>query len=112
MWGDPISLTAADVRNVAFSKALIGKPGYHKDEVDDLLDLVEAAFVTLIEENNDLRSYVEQLDQQPRTVSVETVHDLRPVMMSMRLPMRRQTYPNAIPECASRQSAWRGPKEG
>jgi DivIVA domain-containing protein len=91
-----MSLTAADVRNVAFSKAPIGKPGYHKDEVDDLLDLVEAALVRLIEENNDLRSYVEQLDQQPRAVPVGIGRDLRPVMTSMRLPMRRQTYPNAI----------------
>jgi DivIVA domain-containing protein len=46
MWGDPMSLTVADVRNVAFSKAPIGKPGYHKDEVDDLLDLVEALLVS------------------------------------------------------------------
>lgn len=37
--GDPMSLTLADVRNVAFGKAPIGKPGYHRDEVNDLLGL-------------------------------------------------------------------------
>jgi DivIVA domain-containing protein len=36
-----MSLTPADVRNVAFSRASIDKPGYHEDEVDGLLDLVE-----------------------------------------------------------------------
>jgi cell division septum initiation protein DivIVA len=72
------------------------KPGYDKDEVDDLLDLVEAALVRLIEENNDFRSYVEQLDQQPRAVPVDIGRDLRPVMTSIRLPTRRQTYSNAV----------------
>jgi cell division septum initiation protein DivIVA len=64
--------------------------------VDDLLDLVEVALVRLIKENNDLRSYVEQLNQQLRAVPVDIGRDLRPVMTSMRLPMRRQTYPNTV----------------
>jgi cell division septum initiation protein DivIVA len=63
---------------------------------DDLLDLVEAALVRLIAENNDLRSYVEQFDHQPRAVPVNIGRDLRPLMTSMRLPMRRQTYSNAV----------------
>jgi DivIVA domain-containing protein len=35
-------LTAADIRNVAFSKPPIGKRGYNEDEVDAFLDRVEA----------------------------------------------------------------------
>ena len=57
-------LTPADVHNVAFSKPPIGKRGYNEDEVDAFLDLVEAELARLIEENNDLREQVEQLDQQ------------------------------------------------
>jgi DivIVA domain-containing protein len=37
------TLTAEQVRNVAFSKPPLGKRGYNEDEVDALLDLVEAA---------------------------------------------------------------------
>lgn len=37
------SLTADDVRDVAFGKPPIGKRGYNEDEVDDFLDSVEAA---------------------------------------------------------------------
>ena len=57
-------LTPADVHNVAFSKPPIGKRGYNEDEVDAFLDLVEAELARLIEENNDLRNQVEQLEQQ------------------------------------------------
>ena len=53
-------LTPADVHNVAFSKPPIGKRGYNEDEVDAFLDLVEAELARLIEENNDLRTQVEQ----------------------------------------------------
>jgi DivIVA domain-containing protein len=59
-----MSLTPADVHNVAFSKPPIGKRGYNEDEVDAFLDLVEVELSRLIEENNDLRSQVEQLDAQ------------------------------------------------
>lgn len=58
-----MSLTPADVHNVAFSKPPIGKRGYNEDEVDAFLDLVEAELARLIEENNDLRSQMEQLDR-------------------------------------------------
>ena len=61
-----MSLTPADVHNVAFSKPPIGKRGYNEDEVDAFLDLVEAELARLIEDNNDLRNQVEQLDQQLR----------------------------------------------
>ncbi|WP_277950247.1 DivIVA domain-containing protein [Mycolicibacterium sp. P9-64] len=36
-------LTAADVHDVAFSKPPMFKRGYHEDEVDELLERVEAA---------------------------------------------------------------------
>ncbi|AOS62726.1 DivIVA-like cell division protein Wag31 [Actinoalloteichus hymeniacidonis] len=57
-------LTPADVHNVAFSKPPIGKRGYNEDEVDAFLDLVEGELARLIEENNELRNQIEQLDQQ------------------------------------------------
>lgn len=57
-------LTPADVHNVAFSKPPIGKRGYNEDEVDAFLDLVEGELARLVEENNDLRQRVEELDQQ------------------------------------------------
>src|ERR1700760_1132418 len=57
-------LTPADVHNVAFSKPPIGKRGYNEDEVDAFLDLAEAELGRLLEENNDLREQVEQLEQQ------------------------------------------------
>jgi DivIVA domain-containing protein len=60
-------LTPADVHNVAFSKPPIGKRGYNEDEGDAFLDLVEGELARLIEENNDLRQQVEQLDQQLET---------------------------------------------
>jgi cell division septum initiation protein DivIVA len=73
-----MSLTPVDVCNVAFSKAPIGRPSYHKDEVDDLVNLVEAALVRLIEENNDLRNHVEHLKA------------FRPMKESTRSSMRKR----------------------
>jgi DivIVA domain-containing protein len=64
-------LTPADVHNVAFSKPPIGKRGYNEDEVDAFLDLVEGELARLIEENNDLRQQVEQLDQQLETARAD-----------------------------------------
>src|SRR5690349_16826061 len=57
-------LTPADVHNVAFSKPPIGKRGYNEDEVDAFLDLVEAELARLIEENEDLREQVSQIEQR------------------------------------------------
>lgn len=57
-------LTPADVHNVAFSKPPIGKRGYNEDEVDAFLDLVEAELARLIEENEDLREQVAELEQR------------------------------------------------
>lgn len=64
-----MSLTPADVRNVTFSKPPLGRPGYHEDEVDDFLDLVEAELAQLTQDNAALRTLVTQLDQQLRAVS-------------------------------------------
>ena len=57
-------LTPADVHNVAFKKPPIGKRGYNEDEVDAFLDLVETELARLIEDNNELRQQVEQLDAE------------------------------------------------
>lgn len=57
-----MSLTPADVHNVAFSKPPIGKRGYNEDEVDAFLDLVETELARLLEENSDLRQRVSELD--------------------------------------------------
>ena len=67
-----MSLTPADVHNVAFSKPPIGKRGYNEDEVDAFLDLVGAELAWLIEENSDLRGQVEELDQQRRAAPINT----------------------------------------
>ena len=72
-------LTPADVANVAFSKPPIGKRGYHEDEVDAFLDLLEAELARLVEENDDLRNQVEQLDWQRRGAPVDIGPDLFPV---------------------------------
>ena len=57
-------LTPAEVRNVVFGKSPSGKQGYHEDEVDTFLDLVEAELTRLIAENDDLRRRLDQLDRQ------------------------------------------------
>ncbi|MDI2028341.1 DivIVA domain-containing protein [Saccharopolyspora sp. TS4A08] len=66
-----MGLTPADVHNVAFSKPPIGKRGYNEDEVDAFLDLVEAELARLVEENNDLRGQVEQLETQLQSAQVD-----------------------------------------
>ena len=72
-------LTPADVHNVAFSKPPIGKRGYNEDEVDAFLDLVEAEWARLIEENNDLRNQVEELDRQLSAAPIDPGRNLRPL---------------------------------
>jgi DivIVA domain-containing protein len=51
-----MSLTPAEVHNVAFKKPPIGKRGYDEEEVDAFLDIVEVELARLIEENNDLHA--------------------------------------------------------
>ena len=72
-------LTPTDVHNVAFSKPPIGKRGYHEDEVDAFLDLVQAELTRLIQDNADLRNQVKQLDQQLRAAAVDTAPVGRPL---------------------------------
>jgi DivIVA domain-containing protein len=91
-------LTPADVANVAFSKPPLGKRGYNEDEVEAFLDLVQAELARLIEENNDFRHQVEQLDQQQRPASVDTVAALRPPEPPGPVPpMMERTSPGGDP---------------
>jgi DivIVA domain-containing protein len=57
-------VTPTDVRNVTFNKPPLGRPGYHEEEVDDFLDLVEAELARLIQHNTELHTQVAQWDQQ------------------------------------------------
>ena len=50
-----MALTPADVHNVAFSRARVGKRGYSEQEVDLFIDLVEQELVRHIEEDAELR---------------------------------------------------------
>ncbi len=92
-------VTAADVRNVVFSKPPIGKRGYHEDEVDAFLDLVGAELARLITENSRLRDRVEQLEQRQRAAPVGTGPTFRPlqppgpVITPIPPPRREQTSP-------------------
>ncbi|SPM40170.1 DivIVA protein [Mycobacterium numidiamassiliense] len=50
-----MALTPADVHNVAFSRARVGKRGYSEQEVDLFIDLVEQELIRHIEEDAELR---------------------------------------------------------
>jgi hypothetical protein len=69
--------------------------------VDDFPDRVHAELARLIEENNDLRHQVEQIDQQLRALPVDTgrtpgpPQSPAPVMTPLRPPIRQQTSPSA-----------------
>src|SRR5712671_2565473 len=92
-------VTAADVRNVAFSKPSIGRRGYHEDEVDAFLDVVGAELARLSTENNDLRNRVAQLERRQRAAPVDTGGNLRalqpagPVTIPIPPPRTEQTAP-------------------
>jgi DivIVA domain-containing protein len=51
-----MTLTPADVHNVAFSRSRIGKRGYSEQEVDLFIDLVEQELTSHIEEDAELRN--------------------------------------------------------
>jgi DivIVA domain-containing protein len=55
-----MTVTPADVHNVAFRKPPIAKRGYDVADVDAFLDEVEREMVRLIEENNQLHAQVER----------------------------------------------------
>jgi DivIVA domain-containing protein len=92
-------VTAADVRNVAFSKPPIGKRGYHEDEVDAFLDVVGAELARLSTENNDLRNQVAQVEQRQHGAPIDTGANLRPpqppgpVITPIPPPRTEQTSP-------------------
>ncbi|GLE53003.1 DivIVA domain-containing protein [Mycobacterium montefiorense] len=50
-----MALTPADVHNVAFTRARVGKRGYSEQEVDPFIDLVERELIRHIEEDAELR---------------------------------------------------------
>lgn len=85
-------VTPADVHNVAFKKPPIGKRGYDEDEVDAFLDLVEAELARLLEENNDLRSQVDDVMSRPHPMhgshSGQTGPQLPPPAQPPPIPMR------------------------
>ncbi len=92
-------LTPADVHNVAFSKPPIGKRGYNEDEVDAFLDLVEAELARLIEENEDLREQVSQLDQRlgNAQADLEDARSRPPVAMASVSPPTQQIQRSVEP---------------
>lgn len=93
-------LTPADVRNFTFNKPPVGRLGYHEDEVDDFLDLVEAELVRLIQDNTELRAQVARLDEQLRELGTSTATDPGPPRPPgpVATPMRPLITPQTIPE--------------
>ena len=98
-----MSLTPADVHNVAFSKPPIGKRGYNEDEVDAFLDLVEVELSRLIEENNDLRAQVEQLDAQLESARAD-IEDASRNVASAPAPEPRRLTPVPPPSALEQTS--------
>ena len=100
-------LTPADVHNVAFSKPPIGKRGYNEDEVDAFLDLVEAELARLIEENDDLREQVSQLEQRLGNAQADLEEARARPQAAMAAPaatqqMQRQLEPPPMPPARRR----------
>jgi DivIVA domain-containing protein len=94
-------LTPAEVHSVVFSKSPIGKRGYDEDEVDAFVDLVEAELIRLIAESDELRSQLEQSEQQQSVTLGDTNSALgppeppRPVMPPMVDQSALDSDPNA-----------------
>ena len=96
-------LTPADVHNVAFSKPPIGKRGYNEDEVDAFLDLVEAELARLMEDNDDLREQVSQLEQRLGNAQADLEEARARPQSAMAAPaatqqMQRQLEPPPMPQ--------------
>lgn len=109
-------LTPAEVRHVIFSKAPVGRRGYHEDEVDSFLDRVHVELARLIEENNDLRNRLEQREQQLPTGPVDTAGSSgRPpaelVMRPMRSPGTGHSSPGADHDLQTALILWPGPRK-
>ena len=93
-------VTPADVRQVTFNKPPLGMGGYHEDEVDEFLDLVEAELARLIQDNTELRAQVPQLDQQLRAMPATTADPgplrlVGPALPPPRPPVTQQTPADA-----------------
>jgi DivIVA domain-containing protein len=65
-------LTPAQLRGLTFSKPPIGKRGYHENEVDAFLELIEAELARLLDDNTALRTQLAQCDQQPGPDAITT----------------------------------------
>lgn len=65
-------LTPAQLRGLTFSTPPIGKQGYHQDEVDAFLELVDAELTRLLEDNTALRTQLAQCDPQPGPGAINT----------------------------------------
>ena len=122
-------LTPADVHNVAFSKPY-REEGYNEDEVDAFLDLVEAELARLIEENDDLREQVSQLEQRlgnaqadldearsrpqaamaPPAATQQMQRPVEPPPMPQRQMEHRAGWPG--PSRLPRRHGWRPPRAG
>ncbi|MEV6628478.1 DivIVA domain-containing protein [Amycolatopsis sp. NPDC051106] len=98
-----MSLTPADVHNVAFSKPPIGKRGYNEDEVDAFLDLVETELARLIEDNNELRQQMEQLDAELESTRSE-LDSAKSAQPPMREEPSRRLAPVPPPQSAMEQT--------
>src|SRR5262245_46770585 len=88
-----MTLTPADVHNVAFSKPPIGKRGYNEDEVDAFLDLVEQELSRLIEENADLRQRVGELDAELSDLKKNRNHTAPQPKVAATAPVARPEPP-------------------
>src|SRR3954451_20198097 len=55
-----VPLTPADIHNVEFAKASLGKRGYDEEQVDALLDEITQEMIKLLEENDVLQRRTEQ----------------------------------------------------
>jgi len=66
-----VALTPADIHNVEFGKAAIGKRGYDEEQVDALLDEVSMEMIKLLEEKAHLRDRA--VDAPPATGADEAL---------------------------------------
>ncbi|HEX8933421.1 MAG TPA: DivIVA domain-containing protein [Pseudonocardiaceae bacterium] len=83
-----MALTPAQVHSVAFSGPPIAKRGYHKDEVNAFLDVVETELARLLEENVALGNQLAHYDQQPNPGAIETAAGRpQPVFPPTRQPL-------------------------
>lgn len=96
-----MSLTPADVHNVTFEKASLGKRGYDMEQVDTFLDKVEKELERLISENNDLRQKLEHAQQ----TSEATDGDLAATVASLEAALQQEQQARQEMEQTARQLA-------